>query len=195
MRLAERVARRFTASTLLPVPIIPQSSDFSCGSACLLAVLHYWKGDNIGVSHEADLWKPLAIDTEAGAEPEQIVALAGQFGLAARHVLDLTQVDLQAALGKGQTVILLLQAWRERPVGWLVDWEDGHYIVLVGMDDANAFFMDPSIHTSYGWMPREELDLRWHSPDTEGMPQFGAGVIIEGSAGARSFPAAPQRMR
>lgn len=196
MGIVQRVIRRFVANQVqLPVPIVPQSANFSCGSACLLAVLHYWKGDDIGLDHEADLWGPLAISRETGAEPEQIVGVAKDFGLHARHFVGMTQKDLRRFLADGSTVILLLQAWKERPIGWLADWDDGHYVVLVGMDGQNAYFMDPTIHTSYGWMPLADLDARWHNPDRNGVPNFGEGVVVRGVAAVTAFPGAPQRMR
>ena len=45
---------------------------------------------------------------------------------------------------------------------YATDWSDGHYAVLIGYDNANLFFMDPSTSGKYAFIPREELAERWH---------------------------------
>jgi len=168
----------------LNVPIIQQSSNFSCGSAALLACLHYWRGENIGIDHEADLWKPLDISAAAGTEPESMVAVANRFGLYATHMLGMTVEQLRVLLSRGYTVILCLQAWKQTAVPYSQDWEDGHYVVAVGMDASAVYFMDPAVHTAYASLPITELPKRWHSPDTDGSPQYGMAIIVRGRAPA-----------
>jgi hypothetical protein len=65
----------------------------------------------------------------------------------------------------GDTVILDLQAWQDegKPKrDWQSDWDDGHYIVLVAMDDRLLYAMDPSGHYGYAEIPIPELLVRWH---------------------------------
>lgn len=196
MSTALRVAGRFAhAQVRVPVPIIAQSSDFSCGSANLLSVLHYWLGESLGpIETEADLWKGLRMNTESGAEPERITAVARRLGLEANLRENMSMDDLRAALDFAFTVILCIQAWQETPAPWATDWDHGHYVTAVDMDAAKVTFMDPSIHTSYGWMPRGELPTRWHSPDFQNRPKYGLGIVISGKEAKGPFPSLPRRM-
>ena len=47
-------------------------------------------------------------------------------------------------------------------VDYTADWDDGHYVVVVGYDDAHFYFMDPSVLGSYTYLPLEALLARWH---------------------------------
>lgn len=185
MNSAERVAARFfRAHVQVEAPIVGQAENFSCGSAALFSCLLYWLGDATPVEEESELWGALAIDPETGAEPEAIAKVAQDLGLDAVPVLDLTLDDLRECLDGGMTAILCIQAWKDRDVRYLVDYDDGHYVVLVGMDEENAWVMDPWLDSGYGKMPLLQLDQRWHNPDTEGMPQEHMAVLIRGEAPA-----------
>jgi predicted double-glycine peptidase len=161
-------------------PIVGQVVNFSCGSAALMSCLLYWLGDGTPVNSESELWGALNIDPDSGAEPEAIASVARDLGLDAVPVLELTIEDLRECLEEGITCILCLQAWKERQVDYLYDYEDGHYVVLVGMDNKNAYVMDPWLKDSYGFIPLGQLDTRWHNPDTEGFPQEHMAVLIRG---------------
>lgn len=41
-------------------------------------------------------------------------------------------------------MIVAIQAWAEEGVDYNNDWDDGHYVVVIGYDSDNMFFMDPS---------------------------------------------------
>lgn len=174
----------------IDAPIVGQRINFSCGSACLMACLLYWLGDETPVDDESELWGALAIDPESGAEPEAMARVARDLGLDAVPVLDLTIDDLREILAAGVTAILCLQAWKERAVSYLVDYDDGHYVLLVGMDHENAYVMDPLLEGAYGEIPLGHLDTRWHNPDEEGMPQEHMAVLIRGQK-AHPAPSAP----
>jgi ABC-type bacteriocin/lantibiotic exporter with double-glycine peptidase domain len=134
----------------------------------------------LGPDHETDLWGPLAVDAETGTEPERIAAVARRYGIQGAVFLNMTLEDLRQHLNEGTTVILCLQAWRQRAVPWALDWDDGHYVVLVGIDSERAYFMDPSTPTAYTWVALTELQERWHNPDPNGNPQRGLGVVLQG---------------
>lgn len=88
-----------------------------------------------------------------GTHPLSISNLARRYGLRSDIRTGLNLQDLRAALKEGTTVIIDLQAWSGRPVNdWKNNWEDGHYAVLVGMDDAYVYFMDPSAHGAYAYL-------------------------------------------
>lgn len=178
----------------LPVPLVSQAANFSCGSACLYACLLYWLGENAPYQHEPDLWKPLRIDPDAGMDEHGAVEVAQQLGLHAVTRMNLTPDHLENLLAQGCTSILCIQAWRDpndpSPVPYKDDWEDGHYVVVVGMDDENVYFMDPSTRTAYTWLSRPVFQDRWHSPSDEGDHRYGLGIIIWADAPSlTTFPA------
>lgn len=102
-----------TASPLshLPVPIIRQATHYSCGAASLLAVLYYWK---VYDGTESSLHKILNTTEAEGTEPTLIAKAARKFGLKAYMKEHLKLSDLRSALHRGNTVILDLQAWRDK---------------------------------------------------------------------------------
>lgn len=152
-------------SLLSTVPDVRQSTGYTCGASALQAVLAYWGTEE----REDRLAARLRSTPEAGTHPLDIVRVAREFGLTAdlREGLELS--DLEAALASRTTVIVDLQAWRDRAdLAWTETWDDGHYMVLLGMDGENLYFEDPSLLGSRGTIPRSEFVDRWH--DYEGDP-------------------------
>jgi predicted double-glycine peptidase len=179
------------------VPDVRQSSDYTCGAAALQAVLAYW-----GTTEREDrLAARLNSTPEAGVNPLGIVRVAREFGLSAdlREGLDLA--DLEAALASGTTAIVDLQAWRDRTdIPWSETWEDGHYMVLLGMDAKDLYFEDPSLLGSRGTIPRSEFVDRWH--DYEGAPPLDptdrkyvhAAIFIRGNGHSPAPPPPVERV-
>lgn len=167
----------------LPVPPVRQAASHTCGAAALLSVLFYWQ---VHDGNEGGLYEKLQTTEKDGTAPESIVAAARHFGLKARARGGMSLEDLRAALRARETVILALQAWRDeskagRP--WRDEWEDGHYVVLVGMDESHAYFMDPAVPAGYAYMPLGELEERWHDyEDRTGKPRryLHYGITIAG---------------
>jgi len=170
-------------ANVLHVPIHQQETDYSCGPAALLSVLRYWRAFD---GAERDLYDLLETTPKDGTEPSKIVGAAAAFGLSVEMRTGMTTDDLRAALARGETVILDMQAWRagnSARMPWENVWEDGHYAVLIGMDAKYAYFMDPVLKDSYAYMPLEELPRRWHDYESRhGTTQryFGLGIIISG---------------
>jgi predicted double-glycine peptidase len=177
------------------VPDVRQSTDYTCGAAALQAVLAHW-----GVEEREDrLIARLHSTPENGTHPDDIVRVAREFGLRAELREGLTLEDLQEALARGVTAIVDLQAWRleseRRP--WTELWDDGHYMVLIGMDRENLYFEDPSLLGSRGFIPRQEFLDRWH--DYEGEPPLDAAdrkyvhmaIFIQGDKPASLLPIEP----
>jgi hypothetical protein len=52
---------------------------------------------------------------------------------------------------RGTPPMVCLQAWSEDSDGltWRERWEDGHYVVVIGYDNENLYFMDPSTLSLY----------------------------------------------
>jgi len=171
-------------SLLASVPDVRQSTGYTCGAAALQAVLAYWGTEE----REDRLAARLHSTPEAGTHPLEILRVAREFGLSADLREGLVLADLEAALASGTTVIVDLQAWRERTdLPWTETWDDGHYMVLLGMDGESLYFEDPSLLGSRGTIPRAEFIDRWH--DYEGEPPLDptdrkyvhAAIFLRGS--------------
>ncbi len=181
----------------LPVPLIAQATDYSCGPATLLSVLLYWQ---VYDGSESSLYPILDTTPKDGTDPPHLVAGAEHFGLKAGLSSPMSLSDLKGALELGETVILDLQAWRgdqSKKLAWKDVWEEGHYVVLVGMDKDNAYVMDPSTRGSYAYLPLSELEERWHDyEDRAGSVRryHRLGVIIRGDKHLRNLQAPLVRM-
>jgi predicted double-glycine peptidase len=153
-------------ANVVHVPAVKQRTDYSCGAAATLALLRLWRGDAYARIEEEELYGPLHTTPASGTEPEPIADyLHDVAGLDAtyRHG-DVTLAQLERAVDAGQPPLVDLQAWRDAEKPWSEVWDAGHYAVLVGYDRDHLFFMDPSVLTvgAYAFMPRGELNERWH---------------------------------
>ena len=148
------------------VPTVKQATDFSCGPAAALSILRFWRPDTYASVDESDLYKPMETSPAKGTEPEPIEEyLKRTAGLDASYVHgDVTLAQLERALDAREPPIVDLQAWRDTQDRWVDVWDAGHYAILVGYDKEHLFFMDPSVLTQgpYAYIPRSELDERWH---------------------------------
>ena len=181
----------------LPVPTFRQSTGFACGAASLQAVLAYWGAYD---GRESALYPILGTTEAEGTPPEGLVKGARHFGLEARLKEGCTLADLRSALAAGETVILNLQAWREAPskgLPWKEVWEEGHYVVLVGMDDTHLYAMDPSVTAAYAYLPLPEFEERWHDYTKAGGTRREyrhLAIFIKGKRPLRPLPAPLKRM-
>lgn len=177
---------------LVPVPIISQARPWSCGAAALMATLVYF-----GVFDDAEsrLDAELGVDPEQGTRVTSIVATARRFGLAAEALTGLTLEDLGRQLAQGAVVIAAIQAWPAGKVSdWRASWEDGHYVVVVGLTRDRVFVMDPSVRTGYAFLSREAFLARWHDYDLDGGRRVvwdRLGIVIRGTTPLHRYPADP----
>lgn len=144
------------------VPLVRQQTGYSCGPAALLALLKFfgvWNGA------EQPLYPILQTSTAEGTLPEALADGAAHFGLGAAVEQGMTIARLRTVLASGRLVILEFQAWRspeQLATRWRDIWTEGHYAVLIAIDDRFAYFMDPSTDGAYAFMPLPELEERWH---------------------------------
>jgi predicted double-glycine peptidase len=163
-------ARPAPSPLLMAVPDVRQSTGYTCGASALQAVFAYW-----GIEEREDrLAARLNSTPEAGTHPLDIIRVARELGLSADIHEGLDLDDLERAVADGTSVIVDLQAWRDREdVPWTETWDDGHYMVLLGLDAENLYFEDPSLLGARGVIPRAEFVDRWH--DYEGEPPLDPG--------------------
>jgi predicted double-glycine peptidase len=177
---------------LAPVPLISQAHPYSCGAAALMAVLVYY-----GVFDESEsrLDEELGVTPDEGTAVVRIVAEARRFGLEAEARTGMEIDDLRRELARGALIIAAVQAWpTERVADWRARWEDGHYVVVVGLSDDRVYVMDPSVRTGYAYLRRDDWIARWHDYDRDGARRVvwdRLGIVVRGATPLRSYPAEP----
>ncbi|TBR24538.1 M28 family peptidase [bacterium] len=182
----------------LAVPLVRQATSYSCGAAAVMAVLQYWGVYDGG---ESGLYPELGTTEKDGTDPRSMAKVLAARGLESSWREGMTEADLEGHLARGETVILDIQAWTEddpTPEDYSDNWEDGHYVVLVGLDDTNVYVMDPSVSAGYGYFPRAELKARWRDYEDRGGTVWrnaGLGIVAKGKAVPAGFPAPLQRVR
>ncbi len=117
------------------LPYTVQSTNYTCGPACLHSVLAAW---NVHSPGEMELAQRMGTSAEYGTTPESLVYEARRFGLRAWKS-DLGIEELKQALLEGETLILF---WRPWP-----PYTRGHFSVPVKVDAKYVYFMDPDSST------------------------------------------------
>lgn len=153
------------------------------------AVLGYW-GRDIG---EEDIREMLNTNEESGTYPDDIIRVANALGLEAYYGENMTLSDLESYVNQGIPVIVDCQAWRsvsQYNESWADTWYNGHWLVVIGIDENNVTLEDPYILGDRGIMSREEFLERWHNSrgldETDAVKQIHMGIAIEGDEPARS---------
>ena len=83
----------------------------------------------------------------------------------------MTMSDLTQAIDAGHPVLALTQAWsfssdKDYDIKeYETAWYSGHYVVVVGYDEANIYYMDPYNMGHYAYLPKNEWEKRWHDYD------------------------------
>lgn len=177
----------------IPIPLVRQQTDYSCGAASSAAVLKYW---GLFSGEETELHSDLETDPKEGTAPSSIVTVLENYGLAVSYEENFTVSKLRRALKAGKSVILDLQAWRtDDKTAWADLWEDGHYVVAVALDAKRLYVMDPSTDNYYAYVPLTELVERWHdyeSIDGKMVKNHQAVILARGASPDKSFRAPAQ---
>lgn len=172
-------------TTILNLPDVQQPTDFSSGSTSLQAVLAYY-----GTDIRMDELINMTNSTENGTSSDNIAQAARQLGFNVELKENMTLEDLQNNINQGIPVIIDCQAWKSNNTNtssqnWTTDQQDGHYMVVVGVDKDNVYFEDPAVLGSRGYIPHQEFLDRWH--DLYHDPKTGnnittnhLGIIITG---------------
>jgi len=168
-----------------------QSTEYSCGASALQAVLSYWGKD----VEEQELMQRLHTSPETGTYVGDIVRVAREFGFNAEVKENLTLPDLHAALTKDMPVIVCGQAWRSREhsdKSAQEDWEDDHYIVVLGMDNKYVYYQDPFAKRGNAFVSHRLFEESWHNvrgiTASDKKKQVHLGVFISEDTPPRRHP-------
>ncbi len=160
---------------LWSVPDVEQQTDYTCGPASLSAVLAHW-GVEAG---ERTIEREAHTDPEVGAEAEDMIPVAAKRGVEGEWRSGLTLETIASELAAGRPVMVMFQAWRTDPeLDWSDAWDDGHYAVVIGLDDRAVYFEDPSLAEARGAIPREEFLERWHGWTIDGEEGERQGMLF-----------------
>jgi predicted double-glycine peptidase len=159
---AQAPASLTVKENFIKVPHTRQATDHTCGVAALQSVLGYY----VEPIREDNLAKQIGAAYE-GVKYTAIADFARSKGLHVEVRLNMTLADLQRAIDQKRPVIVAIQAWRDNPGDWAKEWDDGHYVVAIGYDRENIYFMDPSVLDNYAFIPVPEFLDRWHDMDLD----------------------------
>ncbi len=163
-------------ANLIRVPLIRQNTGFTCGVSSLESIFAYY-----GQDYRADkLALALRTTAEYGTDYRDIMRVALNSGYRVQEYSAMTVDQLKAFIDAQTPVLLLIQAWPGKPVDWSRDWKDGHYVVAIGYDEDNIYFMDPSTVGNYTYIPVDEFISRWHDKDRRGVKLINFGIVIDG---------------
>lgn len=135
-----------------------QITEYSCGASALQAVLHYWGRE----LEETEVMKIIGTSEDVGTYPENIVRGVRALGLEVEARENLTLDELRAF---GHPVIALCQVWRSQKSSTPQpeeDWDNGHYIVVLGVDDEYVYFQDPYLRMGKAFVTRASFERHWH---------------------------------
>ncbi len=181
---------------LLPVPLVRQAYPHSCGAAAFLSILYYYCCHQ---GPESSLHEALAMTESDGVHPERLVMTALSYGLTAEFRQGVTCAEVRLALQRSEPVILDIQAWIQDPVNahWSEIWSEGHYVVVVGMDDQHIYVMDPAVAAAYAYIPLDEFVARWHDEAViagERVRYNQPAIFLVGEKPAQAYPQALERV-
>lgn len=158
--LTERVHNAFTCGkALISLPAGRQTYDFDCGPKALQLVLAYYGLD----IREDRLIKELQTDKD-GTSVENMITFARKHKFNVFAECGVAIETIKNFLREGNPVITLVQAWTEKNmtlIDWKKDYDDGHYVVVIGYHDDIIIFQDPSSFKRT-WMTEHEFLARWH---------------------------------
>jgi len=151
-------------SNMINIADTRQATTYTCGVASVQAILNYYGIDK----REDQLIEQFGATEAAGTSTSQIIAGLESYGLVATRKEQTTMDDLRANVQNKIPTIVAIQAWLdEYPPhhDWSEIWEEGHWLIVIGLDDKNVYFEDPSLLGTLGWLTHAEFLARWHDYD------------------------------
>jgi uncharacterized protein len=160
---------------LLNFPNIRQSTNYTCGVSVTQAILLYY-----GIDIREDiLSKHLNPDKIKGTSINSIINYLNSKNLKTIHSNNMSIKDLINSIDNSYPIIICIQAYANEYKKTIN--KDGHYVVVIGYDNNNIYFEDPSTpDATIGYLSFKDLISRWHDIDPETnqlLNKFGIIVI------------------
>ncbi|MCX6246013.1 MAG: C39 family peptidase [Bacteroidetes bacterium] len=165
--------------TILEFPVQDrQGTPYTCGADCVQKVMEYYGEDY----REMDLAEMLKSDPEHGTYVKNIVEFFHKHGLKAVVRQKMTVHSLIKQIDRKIPVIIMIQAWGSREnfeKNYRHDWEDGHFVVVIGYTADLILIADPALFNT-GYIPKAELKARWHDTDEGDTRTYQLGISVYG---------------
>ena len=162
-----RYAEYQAAAIQIRLPEVQQPEDYSCGAAALMSILSYY---GVGTEDYEILKERLGTNEEDGTNYRKMIAYAEEVGLKTRIWKWMESSQLAKCLKDRHPVICSIQAYETEPKKipdvYYDENVNGHYVVAIGFDEQNYYFMDPSLMGRRAFLAKNEFVKRWH--DDEG---------------------------
>ncbi len=157
----------------IAIPHVAQTTGYTCGPASLCAVLRYYGHKYIG---ERSLARRAGAVASEGTTTNGLIEAAQQFGVEPWAWLNMTVPVLREMNASGYPVIAAIQAWGNKE-DYTQENDDGHWVVVTGVDAQRVACMDPSLRGARAVMDHDEFVSRWHDID-DGKLAYGIGIIF-----------------
>ncbi len=174
-----------TTKILWGVPLAAQSTNYSCGPAAMQSVFAYYGK----LYTEEALIKAMASNPKEGTDHHKMAAFSNQIGIKAevKHNVPLTEIAL--ALAKAQTVVIECQAHDDKgSKDYAAIWDAGHYMVVIGLDEQNIYFMDPSLGGARGYIALTDFMIRWHDLGAKNEKLHQTAIFFDGKIDPAPLP-------
>ncbi|MCB1693830.1 MAG: N-formylglutamate amidohydrolase [Pseudomonadales bacterium] len=187
----EKVRHLRKPPKMIELSNLRQTFDFDCGVKALQGVFAYY-----GIEERADaLIRELNADPELGTSMEAMIDAAERRGFIVDAGTRWTLERLRGELDAGRPVIVPMQAWADRHLTirqWRENYDDGHYVVVIGYDGPIWYFEDPaSFHRT--WLKEKEFLARWHDMDPVSGEKLERAAISLRGKDAVGIGVAPMR--
>ena len=162
---------------ILDFPELRQTYVYDCGASALQSVL-VWAGIPI---REDEVVRLAGTDKEDGTSLASMRYVLDRFGMLYTAYENMPVENIRKTVDAGHPTIIMLQAYRDPPeLAWGDCWDDGHYVVAIGYDEAGIIFEDPSAFTRTR-LGDAELCERWHDIDAgERIFHWGCTILSGG---------------
>lgn len=151
-------------------PDILQNTNYSCGDACVQAVLAYY-----GIEYtEHKLEKLLKTDSNWGTSIKPMIAFFKRKKFKVKQG-SFSIEDLKKYINKNIPVIILIQAWAPGGTDYTSTNQFGHYVVVSGYNKRGFIIEDPAIF-GRGKITYAQLKKRWHADDEGKVYNWGLAV-------------------
>lgn len=161
---------------MLDVAHIRQTTNYSCGPACISMVLRF-HGKTLD---EQTLIRRTGTTPEDGLSPSGIAKFLRKSRYSHKQQQRMTLSLLKAYLERGWPVIVAYQAWPHKPSETDLgrSWDHGHYSVVVCIRDDRVCLVDPSSRRKRRWLDASKFIASWRDIETSGRIYRRWGVAV-----------------
>lgn len=176
-----RFENYYNGLKILDFPELRQVYSYDCGANAMQSIVIYY-GDDV---REQEIMK-IAGTTKDGTPPSGLKKVAEKYKIPFKDG-KFTINDLKTHIDNKWPTLIPIQAYPENPedVVYEDDWEDGHWVIVIGYTKTGIVFEDPS-STKRTFIDYVDLDKRWHDEDNDKNRLDHYGIVFTGIPNYRS---------